>query len=137
MLVSLFSVAMNFGLNWVFRFQLGFGHRGLALSTSLVAITNFVLLYAMMRRHTTHLETRSMLATLGKLAIAGAALAFVCAASQWIFFRSLQELRLWQKAIEVGLTVAVGSATFFGAAYLLRIAEVHDVVQLVRRRLRS
>src|SRR5713101_8373306 len=68
MLVSLFSIAMNFGLNWFFRFQLGFGHRGLALSTSFVAITNFLLLYIMMRRYTTHLETAAMLVTLAKLA---------------------------------------------------------------------
>jgi putative peptidoglycan lipid II flippase len=134
MFVSLLSIALNFGLNWFFRFQLGFGHRGLALSTSLVAITNFVLLYVMMRRHTTHLETRAMIAMLGKLAIAGAALALVCVGSQWVFFRSLQELRIWQKAIEVGLTVAFGGATFFGTAYLLRIAEVHDVVTLLQRR---
>ena len=137
MLVSLFSIAMNFGLNWFFRFQLGFGHRGLALSTSFVAITNFLLLYIMMRRYTTHLETAAMLVTLAKLAVAGAALALVCVGTQWIFFQSLQSLRIWQKAIEMIVTVALGCAVFFGAAYVLRVAEVHDVVLLVKRRLRS
>ena len=34
MLVSLFSIAVNFGLNWFFRFRLGWGHQGLAFSTS-------------------------------------------------------------------------------------------------------
>jgi hypothetical protein len=32
------------------------------------------------------------------------------------------------------MTIAVGVASFFGAAYLLRVAEVHDVVTLVRRK---
>ncbi len=67
MLVSLFSIAVNFGLNWFFRFRLGWGHQGLALSTSAVAITNFLLLYLMMRNHTKHLETSNLLATLLKL----------------------------------------------------------------------
>lgn len=134
MLVSLFSIAVNFCLNWFFTFHLKLGHRGLALSTSFVAITNFVLLYAMMRRHTVHLETRAMVATLVKLAVAGAVLAAICFAAQWQFFSALSTLRIWQKAIEIGITVAVAVTAFFGAAYVLRIAEVHDVVELLRRR---
>ncbi len=135
MLVSLFSIAVNFGLNWFFRFQLGFDHRGLALSTSLVAITNFLLLYAMMRRHAVRLETRVLLLTLVKLTIAGSALALVCIGAQSIFFQSLQSLRIWQKAIDVVITVTLGGSVFFGVAYLLRVAEVHDVVILLRTKL--
>jgi putative peptidoglycan lipid II flippase len=135
MLVSLFSIAVNFGLNWFFRFRLGWGHQGLALSTSVVAITNFVLLYVMMRSHTRNLETTTLLATLIKLMVAGAVLALVCLAAQRLFFYSLQDLRIWHKAIELTITLAVASASFFGAAYLLRVAEVEDVVSLVRRRL--
>src|SRR5437660_1112600 len=67
MLVSLLSIAVNFGLNWFFAFQLKIGHRGLALSTSIVAIINFLLLYIMMRRYTHRLETRTLVATFLKL----------------------------------------------------------------------
>jgi hypothetical protein len=35
----------------------------------------------------------------------------------------------------VTITVVVAAAVFFGTAYLLRVAEVEDVVKLVRRRL--
>jgi putative peptidoglycan lipid II flippase len=136
MLVSLFSIGVNFGLNWFFRFRLGWDHRGLALSTSLVAITNFVLLYMMMRRHAARLETRTLLFTLAKLALAGLALALVCLGAQWMFFQSLQDLRIWQKAISVVVTAALGSTVFFGAAYLLHVAELRDVVLLLRDRLR-
>jgi putative peptidoglycan lipid II flippase len=135
MLISLLSIAINFGLNWFFRFQLGWGHQGLALSTSAVAITNFLLLYLMMRRHTTNLETTTLVMTLLKLIIAGVVLAFICFAAQWLFFQSVQDLRIWHKAIEIMITVAVGGAAFFGTAYLLRVAEVHDIVTLVRQRL--
>ncbi len=75
MLVSLCSIAVNFCLNYFFTFYLKLGHRGLALSTSLVAFTNFLLLYGMMRRYTGRLETGAMLKTLAKLLVAGALLA--------------------------------------------------------------
>jgi putative peptidoglycan lipid II flippase len=136
MIVSLISIGVNFGLNWLFTFHLGLGHRGLALSTSFVALTNFLLLYAMMRRHTGRLETSTMLATLGKLAIAGAVLAGICFAAQHFFFVSLRsggELRL---VGQVCLTIVLGAAAFFGCAYFLRVAEVEDVVNLARRKLK-
>ncbi len=136
MIVSLISIAVNFGLNWFFTFHLGLGHRGLALSTSFVAMTNFLLLYTMMRRHTGRLETGTMLATLGKIALAGAVLAAICFFAQHIFFPKPTkggELRL---IAEVLFTIAVGAGAFFGCAYLLRVAEVEDVVTVVRRKLK-
>jgi putative peptidoglycan lipid II flippase len=136
MIVSLISIAVNFGLNWFFTFHLGLGHRGLALSTSFVAMTNFLLLYTMMRRHTGRLETGTMLATLGKIALAGAVLAAICFFAQHIFFPKPTkggELRL---IAEVLLTIALGAGAFFGCAYLLRVAEVEDVVTVVRRKLK-
>src|SRR5437588_9318996 len=38
MVVSIFSIGINFLLSWFFMIKVGMGHRGLALSTSLVAI---------------------------------------------------------------------------------------------------
>ena len=136
MVVSLISIGVNFGLNWLFTFHLGLGHRGLALSTSFVAITNFLLLYAMMRHHTGRLETGTMLATLGKIFVAGAVLAAVCLVSQQFLFPSSAHQSQWKLMVEMLLTIAVGAGSFFGAAYLLRVAEVQDVVTVVRRRLK-
>ncbi len=93
---------MNFCLNWLFTFRLGLGHRGLALSTSLVAITNFLMLYAMMRRHTGRLETGQMLATLGKVLLAGAVLAAICLGAQQFFFSPRHGASLWRLIAEVG-----------------------------------
>ena len=131
MVVSLISIAVNFGLNWFFTFHLGLGHRGLALSTSFVAITNFLLLYAMMRRHTGRLETGQMLTTLGKVLLAGAVLAAICLAAQRFVFPPATHGSGWRLILDVMLTIAVGAGAFFGTAYLLRIAEVHDVVTIV------
>jgi len=137
MLVSLVSIAVNFGLNWLFTFYLGLGHRGLALSTSFVAITNFLLLYAMMRRYAGRLETGQMLATLGKVLLAGTVLAVICFAAQRFFFLPATAVSQWKLIAELALTIGIGVMAFFGTAFLLRVAEVHDVVILVRRKLKA
>src|SRR3989442_3038682 len=50
MLVSVLSMATNYALNWLFVRRLGFGHVGLALATSAVALGNFGLLFVLLRR---------------------------------------------------------------------------------------
>jgi len=135
MLISLSSIAVNFCLNYYFTFYLKLGHRGLALSTSLVAFSNFLLLYGMMRRYTGRLETGAMLKTLAKLLVAGALLAAICLLAQHFILLSPVGTSVWRKLFGVLLTIAVGGATFFGAAYLLHVAELRDVVTLVRGRL--
>jgi putative peptidoglycan lipid II flippase len=134
MTVSILSILTNFALNWFFMLRLQFGHRGLALSTSLVAVTNFLLLYFFMHRHAGRLETAQLLKTLGKVFLAGLVLALIC----WLalrFFFARTPLPLWQETVELLITIGVGVVVFFGAAYSLGVAEVRDVVDLVRRRL--
>jgi putative peptidoglycan lipid II flippase len=135
MLVSLGSIAVNFCLNWFFTFHLQLGHRGLALSTSLVAITNFILLYVLMRRLSGRLETGLMIRTLVKLLIAGALLAAICLLAQHFIFFSNADATSWRKVFGLVGTIAIGAALFFGAAYLLHVTELRDVVALVRGRL--
>jgi putative peptidoglycan lipid II flippase len=137
MFVTMTSIAVNFCLNWFFTFYLNWGHRGLAFSTSMVAITNFLLLYSMMRHYTGRLETGTMLLTVGKLLIAGAVLAGICWLAWRSFFATHAHVSVWQNAIAIVITIVVGAATFFGTAYLLRVAEVQDVVDLVRRKFAS
>jgi putative peptidoglycan lipid II flippase len=134
MVVSLFSIAVNFCLNWFFTLNLGLGHRGLALSTSLVAIINFLILYGMMRRYAGRLETGAMIGTLIKLLVAGVLLAAVCLLAQHYLFLSNVGATIWRKALALLLTIAIGGSAFFGAAYALHVAELRDLVELVRGR---
>ena len=133
MVVSILSILVNFALNWFLTLHLGWGHQGLALSTSLVAITNFLFLFFMMRRYANGMETAAMLNTIAKLSAAGAVLAAVCFAAQFLFFAAHPPLMM--AIFEMMGTIAIGAAAFFGTAYLFRVTEVHDVAELVRRRL--
>ena len=135
MIVSFLSIAENFTLNYIFTRYLGWGHRGLAMSTCLVALTDFVLLYYMMRRYAGGLETATMLKTLGKLFAAGVGLAAVCWVSVEFYLGTGSHLATLPKLVGVLGTVGLGAAVFFGTAYLLRVAELHDIVVMVRRKL--
>ncbi|HXY60672.1 MAG TPA: murein biosynthesis integral membrane protein MurJ [Chthoniobacterales bacterium] len=135
MVVSILSIAINFVLNWFFMFKLGLGHRGLALAVSLVAIINFTLLYIMMQKHAGSLETGAFFGLLAKLIIPLALMAGVCWLSLDTMFYPGAHLPGWQRVFGVLLVIGVAAAVFFGSAFLFRVDEVRDVVNLVRRKL--
>jgi putative peptidoglycan lipid II flippase len=135
MFVSFLAVALNLLFNWIFTFRLGWGHRGLAFSTGCVASCNFLVLYALMRRHLRRLESRRMLGMLGKVALASIALVALCAASsRWLlagwatqpFVRTLSALLA---------TVVLGALVFLGCGALLHIEELDELIGALRRRL--
>jgi len=134
MMVSILSIGINFVLNWFFMFKLGLGHRGLALAVSLVAIVNFLLLYIMMQKHAGSLETGAFFGLLGKLVVPLALLAGICWLAMGTIFQPGTHLPEWQRIFGVLLVIGVAAVVFFGSAFLFRVDEVRDVVQLVRRK---
>lgn len=135
MMVSFLSIAVNYGLNQYFTFHLKWAHRGLAFSTGLVALTNFVLLYLLMHKQVQRLETRQMIATLSKLALAGGVLALVCWAGQhWLMAGWAHEGFLLRMVLLL-VTIAVAGGAFFAVALLLRIEELDDVAAMAKRKL--
>jgi len=137
MMVSFFSILTNYLLNLFITRYCGLGIRGLALSTSFVAIINFAILYRLMTRHVGGLETRALFATLGKLALACVPLALVClAARHWLFGgRALEHMALLPKLSAVFGTIGFAAAAFGVTVALLGIEEVEDVIRLIKRKL--
>jgi putative peptidoglycan lipid II flippase len=134
MVVSFLAIGANLFLNWLFTFRLGWGHRGLAFSTSLVATINFLLLYALMRRHTRRLETRQTLISLGKICLAGAALALVCWLANYWWLDAWASLRFFQKLATLLIAIGLAVISFFAVAFWLRISEVQDIIDVFRRK---
>lgn len=135
MMVSFLSIAVNYGLNELFTFHLGWAHRGLAFSTGLVALTNFALLYLLMWKQVHRLETRHMIATLVKLSFAGGVLALICWAGQhWLLAGWAHEPFLLRVVLLMAI-IAVAAAAFFGVALTLRIEELDDVAAMARSKL--
>ena len=136
MVVSFLAVGLNLFFNWLFTFHLGWGHKGLAFSTGLVATCNFLLLYGLMHHHLGSLETRHMLFTLFKIGIAGCVLAAVCWASTRWLLADWATREFWSKAFLLFGTVFAAGAAFLSAAALLKIEELTSVLSAVKRRLR-
>jgi len=136
MFVSFTAVVLNLLLNWFFTLQLGWGHRGLALSTACIATSNFLILYLLMRRQLTFLETGSLLTLLGKLAIASAALAGVCWLGSHFLLSNWATQPFWPKLGGLSATIAVAGVVFLLVASALRIPELRDIIAAFERRLR-
>ena len=137
MLVSFMAVALNLLFNWIFTFQLGWGHRGLAFSTGCVATFNFLMLYALMHHRLKRLETRRLLEMLGKVVLASAALAAVCWASQHWLLADWATQGFISKLGALLVTVFVGVLVFLGCGAAVRIEELHTLGNALRRRLRG
>src|SRR5207302_2149255 len=121
MMISIFSIAINFVLNWFFMFKVGLGHRGLALSTSLVALTNFLLLYIMMRKYAGPLETGAILGLLARLVIPALLLAGICWLGLEFMFQPGAHLPEWEKIIGMLVVIVLAGTVFFGSCFLLRV----------------
>src|SRR5262249_17900875 len=136
MFVSFSAVVLNLLLNWIFTLQLGWGHRGLALSTACIATSNFLILYFLMRRQLTYLETGAMLRLVGKLAVAGAALAGVCWLGSHFLLSDWATQPFWPKLLWLGVTITAAGLVFLLVASALNIPELRDIIAAFERRLR-
>lgn len=113
----------------------GFGHVGVALATSTVALVNFIALTMLMRRKIGRLNGRDIIAALVKIAIASAAMSVVCYFSYRYIAGLFVTETLVSRLLEAFIPIGLGGVTFLIAAKLLRIGEVEQVVALVRRKL--
>jgi putative peptidoglycan lipid II flippase len=135
MVISLIAVALNLVLNWIFTFHLGWGHRGLALSTSCIATSNFLLLYVLMRGHLGRLDSGQMLRMLAKLVVPSLVLIAVCWGGLRLFFTDWPTQGLLPKLGGLAVVICVGAAAFFFCAMALGITELREIAHAVKRRL--
>jgi putative peptidoglycan lipid II flippase len=137
MLVSILALGVNIGFNWFFVFVMRWGHESLALTTSISATLNFLILYFAMRRFAGDPGTADLLALLSKLVLACAAMAAVCLAANRFFFMDPAHLPFWMRASGLAATVGISAGVYFAAARLLHVAEAKDALEMITRRLRG
>jgi len=135
MLVSFFSIGLNVSLNYYFMFHLGLKHRGLALSTAICAIVNFVLLYLLMLRPAGTLDSGKFVGTLVRCALASVPLGLVCRAVLAFAPSLFPAYGFWPKALVLLATISAGALAYLGTCLLLRVEETTDALALVRKKL--
>jgi len=136
MMVSILAVGLNLLLNWIFTFRLQWGHRGLAFSTACIAISNFLILYLLMRRHLRLLETRTLVRLLLKIAVASAALIAVCWVGNHFLLSDWQTQAFVPKLAWLLTTIAAGALAFVGCVLALRVDELEQLRAILSRKLR-
>ena len=129
MFVSILSIVLNFSLNKFFVDTLGLGHWALALSTSLVASLNFVLLFAFMRARIHRAGGRRLLMAGGKIGLASAIMGACC----WSL---AQPIESWigpgtfvGRLAVLSVAVPAGVAVLYALCRLMRLPEL----ELARR----
>jgi putative peptidoglycan lipid II flippase len=128
MIISLLSIAINFVMNWSLVGILQ--ERGLALSTSAVALLNFALLYFIMEKRINGIEGRKTAAAILKILLASAVMALACWTVSQGLYRFAGDNRI-ARIINVFASVSVGAGIFYIAAYWLGIEELKSAVNAI------
>ena len=131
MAVSLLMIVINFFMNWALVGVLQ--ERGLALSTSTVALLNFALLYFIMSRRVGGIEGRRTAAAVGKILVASGVMGAACWTVSYFLSRALSDNQI-ARAINVFASVAVGAAVFYFGAQALGVKELRTGVGAIARR---
>jgi len=131
MMISLLSIVINFVMNWLLVGVLE--ERGLALSTSVVALLNFGLLYFIMRRRINGLEGRETAVAIVKIALASGAMALACWLTSSALARAAGDGHA-ARLINVLASVGIGAGVFYLAASLLKVDELNAATRAVTAR---
>ncbi len=121
MVVSVTSIVTNYALNSLLVER--FGHRGLAMATSGVALVNFVALFILIRRKIGRIEGRRLFQSLWKILLASLAMAVVC----WLVYSQIALVTrpgLGGQLANALVPIIAGAATFFLLARLLALPDL-------------
>ena len=135
MMISLFSIALNYTLNFVYIEVFGWGHWALALSTSLVATLNSILLFVSMRSQIGGVQGRRLLRGGFKISAASAVMGACC----WICARfveaSMGPGTFVGRLAALLITVPVGVGLIYWLCRLLRVPELELARSAIMARL--
>jgi putative peptidoglycan lipid II flippase len=135
MLVGLGSILTNFVLNWLFVRHLRIGHWGLALSASLVSVSNFAVLLCLMRSRSRGIEGRRLVRSALKIVLASILMAAVVRGGSLFLEGWLGSLSVLARLITVAGSILLGLGSYLLLCKMLSIDELALFRGLVKNRL--
>jgi putative peptidoglycan lipid II flippase len=135
MWIAVGSMALNLVVNHVLVNLLGFGHVGLAMTTSTTALINALLLALVLRRRAGGMEGGKLLLSLMKIGVSAA----VMGAAVWgvsTLLAHVMERGFLLHAVRLGAGVATGVVVFGVVVAVLRVEELQLLLGMVRRRVK-
>lgn len=130
MLISLASIAVNYVMNSLLVGPLG--HVGLALSTSTVALANFILLVLFMRRKLGRLEGRRLSWTLLKISLASGGMA----AAAWFLSAQIADrvtlTGFVLYLVQVVSAISLAAVVFLLSCRVLKVKELDEAIDAIK-----
>jgi putative peptidoglycan lipid II flippase len=132
MLVSLFSIAVNF-VAASYMVQTPLRHAGLALATSAVSVASFLLLLLVLRRKIGKLDGGELWSTFWKTSIAGVVMGCLCYTSSGVIH---QWLGMTHKAAFADLAVSIplGAGVYFALCKVTGVPGIERPLAMIARR---
>ncbi len=132
MIIAIASIGVNFIGSYFLREWLshygvtpetphGYGHVGVALATSIVALVNFFALALIMRKRIKRLNGRDIIFGFIKIAVASTLLSAVCYGSYHFIFNRYGATTFSIRLVEALVPIALGGIAFVVAAKLMRV----------------
>jgi len=115
----------------------GLGFAGLALGTSIAAMTNAALLLWLLRARLGGLEDRRLIATLARVTVAAAVMAAAAFALQEVMERAAPGSALILRVTRLTISIGGALAVLAIAAKVLRIEEFAEAAEMVTARVRK
>jgi putative peptidoglycan lipid II flippase len=133
MLVSLASVLVNAVAAYAMVRVAGFGHAGLALTTSVVSTFSSLALLILIRSKIGGLQGREMLIGLAKIVVAAALMGGVCRGVV-LASHALPISPGWARIVDIAIGIPAGLGSFYAIAAALRVPELaHARAELLRK----
>jgi peptidoglycan biosynthesis protein MviN/MurJ (putative lipid II flippase) len=128
MIVSLSSIMINYMVASSMIRLGGLGHAGLALSTSAVALSGFLVQFLLLRNRIGGIHGRALAAQIGRIALASLAMA----AAVWT---SSHYMRQWldtgqlARVADLAISLPLGGAVYYWSTKALGLTEIDMVLR--------
>lgn len=136
MFVSVASIAINGIAAFAMVRLAGFGHAGLALTTSVVATFSSLALLFLLRTRVGNLEGKRLLIGFAKIAVAAALMGAVCRIVV-VASHALLSTPLLSRVADVAIGIPAGLASFYAIAAVLGVPELAETRAELLRKFRS
>lgn len=114
----------------------GYGHIGVALSTSIIATASFLVLAFLMRRKIKRIEAGKITSSFIKILIASIMMSAFCYFSYRYLTNYFDEKTLFVKLVEAIAPISVGGISFFIIAKILGVHEINTLTDLFLKKLK-
>lgn len=135
MKLSFVAMGLNFFLNWLFVTKMNLGFQYLALTTSILATANFIILYIAMKKVSDGVNTKLIWNTLWKCSIAAFVMGEVCWLAANYIMPHPELFAAWQRWIIVPIMVGVAAFVYFMICYYLHVKEAKETFGIILRKI--